>query len=105
MKHILVENPCTMVRISNPGEVFVGHGYIYYDDGFRVYVRISACFGSGSYRIRVKLPKHKALHIRYDYVPRYSFENEFLMFYVELCSIDKLACKLQTLFDYIWFTD
>lgn len=106
MRHIVINNPVFTSRLSTPQSTpQVSQGYIYYSDGYRVFVRIYACFGTGAYRVKVKLPKHKALNIRHYEIPYHWWVSGQLVFDMEMCAWDTFNVKLRHVFDHIWFTD
>lgn len=106
MRHILVESDVLGSRLSFPKTTLVSQGYVVYES-IKVYVQVYWYPVRGMYKVRVKLPKHKTLHLIWGEAD-FNFENnEWLTFWNSVTGNgwrhdEQLITRT---FDYIWFTD
>ena len=95
-------NQSACLRVKSPHVVLISQGYHYWVDGTRVYVRIFHYPYPCLYRVKVRLPKHKTLHLIWN-VAHFSFEGDWLVFDVLATEWLSAEYSIQKVFDFIYF--
>lgn len=95
-------NQSACLRVKSPQVVLISQGYHYWCDDTRTYVRIFHYPYLCVYRVKVKLPKHKTLHLLW-YRAHFHFEDDWLVFDVLATQWLDVEYNIQKVFDAIYF--
>lgn len=96
-------NSSFCLAVSNPAIICVSRGYHYYNDGTRVFIRIYHMPHLCMYRVKVKLPKHKTLHLLWNRAHFHFEDNDWLVFDVLATEWLTVNYNIQKVFNSIYF--
>ena len=96
-------NQSLNLAVGNP-EPFrcISAGYLYYLDGFKVYVRIYDSPYTNKYNIKVRLPEHKTLHLLWG-AADFQFVGNWLMFSVPRDNWVTTTLNIRNVFNSVYF--
>lgn len=88
--------------VKSPQVVLISQGYHYWVNDTRSYVRIFHYPYVCMYRVKVKLPKHKTLHLWWP-AAHFFFEGDWLVFDVLAAEWLDVEYSIQKVFNSIYF--